>query len=135
MEAEHIAKKSGWDARQHFSILLIKLISNIITVSQNDSLLEWEKLLWQYYSLTANFISGKSVDKIIEYRTKLSEFKKTNNIHSGNSYAVSNYNKVAGEVLMKYQELIFKSTSHLLMPVQDDDSDDDFDASKLAKVN
>jgi hypothetical protein len=131
MEAEHVGKKSGWDARQHFSILLVRLIQAIISSAQARDLLDWEMLLWQYYTLTQRFMGRKDIDKINELRKALAAFKNKSVIQSGSELGLRRYNREAGDVLMQYQELLFYSTAHLLMPIQEDDSEDDFDVSKL----
>jgi len=131
MEEEHIGKKSGWDARQQFSILLVKLIQAIISSSQARELLDWEMLLWQYFTLTQRFMPSKDINLINEFRKKLALYKNRRVIQSGNEMGLRLYNREAGDILMQYQELLFYSTSHLLMPIQEDDSEEDFDVNKI----
>lgn len=133
MEEEHIGKKSGWDARQQFSILLVKLIQAIISSSQARELLDWEMLLWQYYTLTQRFMPTKDINLINGFRTKLANFKNREVIQAGSELGLKRYKREAGEILMQYQELLFYSTSHLLMPIQDDDSGDDFDITQITE--
>ena len=131
MEEEHIAKKSGWDARQQFSILLVKLIQAIISSSQSRDLLDWELLLWQYFTLTQRFMPKKDIVRINNFRVRLSNFKNKQVIQSGSELGLRRYNREAGDILMQYQELLFYSTAPLLMPIQEDDSEEDFDITKI----
>lgn len=119
-------KKSSWDARKGYAQTLINLITATINSNHMKELEEWENYMWNYFTLTKVFIPHDKYQKILIIKKKINELKRPKGAVSADFFANKRYQELAGSYLMQYQEELFGSTMHLLMPINDTDDDDDF---------
>ena len=128
--------KPGYDARKGFAEELIRIIDLITTYSASRQLDFWEMYLRNYYSLTHCYISTKQNELINKGFNDIQEARKIsairNDISSSRSRLGDNVSfHDPTMVLFSVQNTMFSATAHLLLPSQQDDSEDDFNTGAI----
>jgi len=119
--------RTTYDARKPFSEMLIDVMRAIVRCSCDDGVdtNRWHMLLINYYSITKQFISSKDRAEIDSINNRLRGKESMASLNGLNKMSF------VAPTLIEMQSKLFGSTSHLLLPSQEVDAEDEFDPTKL----